>query len=215
MRVFQHFSSSLLVAAAVSVGSLCLASSLGLGIDVAQAQESETPKDSAAAGKGEPMTVAILETSMGSITCRLLPDVAPKAVENFVGLAKRGYYEGVVFHRVITDFMIQGGDPTGTGYGGKSIWEIPFEDEVSPEWRFDRPGILAMANTGRPRSNGSQFFVTLKETPWLNDRHTIFGEVIDGYDVVQAIGAVETGAQDKPIEEVKIESVTIEERPAE
>jgi peptidylprolyl isomerase len=161
------------------------------------------------------MTVAIFETSVGSFTCRLLPDAAPKAVENFIGLAKRGYYEDVIFHRIISDFMIQGGDPSGTGYGGKSIWEIPFEDEISPEWHFDRPGILAMANTGRPRSNGSQFFLTLKATPWLNDRHTIFGEVIEGYEVVELLGAVEVGAQDKPIEDVKLLTVTIEERAAE
>lgn len=164
---------------------------------------------------GAPMKVevemAVMKTSMGEITLRLFEDAAPKAVENFTRLAKKGYYEGIIFHRVIEGFMIQGGDPTGTGRGGRSIWQVPFEDEFSPDHRFDRKGILAMANAG-PKTNGSQFFITLDKTPWLNDRHTIFGEVVDGLDVVEAIGAVETGMADKPIKDVVIEKITFEKR---
>ena len=186
----------------------------------AAALAGDEPKQGAAAAEstppaGDTMQVAVIETTMGSLTVQLLSDVAPKAVENFIGLSKRGYYEGVSFHRIIKDFMIQGGDPTGTGYGGKSMWEIPFEDEFDPAWRFDRKGILAMANTGRPKTNGSQFFITLKPTPWLNDHHTIFGQVIEGIDVVDALGAVETGPGDKPVSDVKVLKVRIESRSAE
>ena len=127
------------------------------------------------------------------------------------GLAEKGYYDSIIFHRVIDGFMIQGGDPTGSGYGGKSIWGVPFEDEFSPELRFDRPGLLAMANSG-PKTNGSQFFITLAATPWLNDKHTIFGEVIEGMDVVEAIGKTEVNPQDKPTTEISIQSVSIETR---
>lgn len=153
--------------------------------------------------------LATMETSMGTIVVALFPDAAPKAVENFIGLAEKGYYEGVIFHRVIGDFMIQGGDPTGTGMGGKSIWELPFEDEFDPKYRFDSAGILAMANAG-PKTNGSQFFITLAETPWLNDRHTIFGKVVEGMDVVEAIGKVETGLRDKPVKDVAIQKITVQ-----
>ena len=155
--------------------------------------------------------VAVMQTNQGAITLKLFEDVAPKAVENFERLAEKGYYEGIIFHRVIDGFMIQGGDPTGTGYGGKSFWGVPFEDEVSPKYRFDRPGLLAMANSG-PKTNGSQFFITLAATPWLNDKHTIFGEVIEGMDVVEAIGKTEVDPSDKPTSEIKIESITVETR---
>jgi peptidylprolyl isomerase len=148
-------------------------------------------------------TIAVLETNRGDIVIRLMPDVAPKTVENFVGLIGKGYYDGIIFHRVIREFMIQGGDPTGTGRGGQSLWGKPFEDEVKPEVRFDRKGLLAMANAG-PGTNGSQFFITTVETPWLHMRHTIFGEVIEGYDVVEAIEQSPTGAMDKPQQEQKI-----------
>jgi len=204
---------------AKSLASLALGVALSWSAASALADDppAETPNAEAEAqvAEGENMKVAVIETTMGDITVQLLPDVAPKAVENFIGLSKRGYYDGVIFHRVIKDFMIQGGDPTGTGYGGKSIWEIPFEDEVDPAWRFDRKGLLAMANTGRPKTNGSQFFITLDQTSWLNDKHTIFGVVIDGMDVVDAIGEVETGPGDKPIVDVKMKTVRIEERAAE
>jgi peptidylprolyl isomerase len=145
----------------------------------------------------------ILETNAGKIEIKLFPDVAPKACENFTGLVEKGYYNGIIFHRVIKDFMIQCGDPTGTGRGGESIWGKPFEDEFKSDVTFDRPGILAMANAG-PKTNGSQFFITTVPTPWLNGRHTIFGEVVSGYDVVQKIESTAVGAQDKPLAEQKI-----------
>ncbi|RKY36409.1 MAG: peptidylprolyl isomerase [Candidatus Omnitrophota bacterium] len=147
--------------------------------------------------------VIVLETNQGVIELQLKPDIAPKACENFIGLVTKGYYNGTIFHRVIKNFMIQGGDPTGTGTGGESIWGTPFEDEVSKDIKFGKPGILAMANAG-PKTNGSQFFITTQETPWLNMHHTIFGEVISGYDVVKKIEQSPVGNMDKPIKEQKI-----------
>lgn len=148
-------------------------------------------------------TVVVFETNQGNIEMKLFTDVAPKTCENFVGLVEKGYYNGVIFHRVINNFMIQGGDPTGTGRGGESIWGKPFEDEVSKSVTFDKEGLLAMANAG-PGTNGSQFFITTAKTPWLNMHHTIFGEVTSGYDVVKKIEAVKKDASDKPIEPQKI-----------
>lgn len=145
----------------------------------------------------------ILETNQGNIEIKLKVDVAPKACENFVKLAEKGYYNGLIFHRVIKGFMIQGGDPTGTGMGGESIWGKPFEDEVTPLAKFDGPGILAMANSG-PDTNGSQFFITCAKTPWLNMRHTIFGEVVSGLEVVQKIENTPVNAEDRPITDQKI-----------
>ena len=147
--------------------------------------------------------ILVLETTQGTIELKLMPEVAPKACENFIKLAQKGYYNGIIFHRVIKGFMLQGGDPTGTGMGGESVWGKPFEDEVTPNVKFDKPGILAMANAG-PSTNGSQFFITTAPTPWLNMHHTIFGEVISGYDVVQKIENTPTGAADKPVSEQKI-----------
>lgn len=185
-------------------------------------------------------TTAVMKTSMGEIKILLFPDAAPKAVENFTTHAKNGYYDGLIFHRVIPDFMIQGGDPTGIGTGGESIWGRPFEDEFSPEYHNLR-GALSMANAG-PGTNGSQFFIvqapsvsddllaqmeTLGEsafpawavsayrtkggTPWLDFRHTVFGQVYEGMEAVDAIANVPCGRNDKPAEDVVIESVTIEE----
>ncbi len=145
----------------------------------------------------------VLETNQGNIEIKLFPDAAPKACENFTKLVEKGYYNGLIFHRVIKQFMIQGGDPTGTGMGGESIWGKPFPDEFKAGLVFDRPGILAMANAG-PETNGSQFFITTIPTPWLNGRHTIFGEVVSGYDVVQKIESTAVNSQDKPIKEQKI-----------
>ncbi|MCX5680284.1 MAG: peptidylprolyl isomerase [Candidatus Omnitrophica bacterium] len=148
-------------------------------------------------------TVVVLETSQGLIELTLMQDIAPKTCENFVKLVEKGYYNGTIFHRVIPEFMIQGGDPTGTGRGGSSIWGKPFGDEVRADVKFDKPGILAMANSG-PNSNGSQFFITTTETSHLNMRHTIFGKVTAGYDVVQKIESVKTGPGDKPSIDQKI-----------
>lgn len=157
------------------------------------------------------ITVAVMKTNMGTIELELFADKTPKTVENFVGLANKGYYKGVIFHRVIKNFMIQGGDPSGTGRGGVSFWGGKFEDEIVPDLKFDGPGLLAMANAG-PNTNGSQFFITLVPTPWLNGHHTIFGKVINGMDVVYAIGDVKTAPGDRPLKDVVIEEVKIEKR---
>jgi len=148
-------------------------------------------------------TVIVFETNVGNIELTLFPEEAPKTCENFIGLVNRHYYDGIIFHRVIKNFMLQGGDPTGTGAGGQSIWGKPFEDECKKNISFDRPGLLAMANRG-PMTNGSQFFITTVATPWLHMRHTIFGEVTEGMDIVKKIEAAPTGPQDRPKAEVKI-----------
>ena len=145
----------------------------------------------------------VLETNQGVIEIKLMPDIAPKTCENFRKLVEKGYYDGLIFHRVIKDFMIQGGDPTGTGRGGSSIWGKPFEDEFNKNVTFSKKGILAMANSG-PGTNGSQFFITTIPTPWLDMHHTIFGEVTSGYDVVQKIENTQVGAGDKPVTDQKI-----------
>ncbi len=183
--------------------------------------------------------VAVMKTNMGEIKIKLFPKEAPKTVENFVTHAKDGYYNGLIFHRVIKDFMIQGGDPTGTGMGGESIWGRSFEDEFDPSLHNLR-GALSMANAG-PNTNGSQFFIVqanevpehllgqMKEmpeafpestveaykelggTPWLDFRHTVFGQVIEGMDVVDNIANVKVGANDKPVNPVVIETIEITE----
>ncbi len=164
---------------------------------------------------------ATLRTIQGQVVIRLFPDHAPKTVRNFVELAEGGrqwtdprtgrtttdkLYDGTVFHRVIPDFMIQGGDPLGSGRGGPGY---KFADEIHPDLAFDRPYLVAMANAG-PGTNGSQFFITIAATPWLNGKHTIFGQVIEGTDVVDLISRVKTGSQDRPVEDVTIESVTVQ-----
>lgn len=149
-----------------------------------------------------------LQTSQGEIRVRLFPGSAPKACENFITLAERGYFNGLLFHRVIKGFMIQGGDPTGTGSGGSSIWGGPFEDEFSDQLLFSRPGLLAMANAG-PNTNGSQFFITTVPTPHLNRRHTIFGEVAEGMEAVRKIESTPADSQDRPIEAQKILKVSV------
>lgn len=185
-------------------------------------------------------TVAVMHTSMGDIFIRLFPEKTPKTVENFTTHAKNGYYNGVTFHRVIKDFMIQGGDPDGTGCGGESIWGAPFKDEFDLELRNYR-GALSMANAG-PGTNGSQFFIVqcsevddrlvsqMRElvdggfptevtdnyakvggTPHLDFRHTVFGQVFEGMDVVDAIAAVETDRRDKPLTPVTILSIDVKE----
>jgi len=147
--------------------------------------------------------VVVLETNQGAIEIKLMPEIAPKACENFTKLAEKGYYNGLIFHRVIKGFMIQGGDPAGTGTGGESVWGKPFNDEIDPKVGFDSPGLLAMANAG-PNTNGSQFFITTAKTAWLNGKHTIFGKVISGYDVVEKIENAAAGRNDRPDSEQKI-----------
>ncbi|WP_346330302.1 peptidylprolyl isomerase [Facklamia sp. 252] len=180
-------------------------------------------------------TNVVMHTTKGDIELVLFKEQAPKTVENFVELAKKGYYDGIIFHRVIKDFMIQGGDPTGTGMGGESIYGESFEDEFSREL-FNIRGALSMANAG-PNTNGSQFFIVTSSmvptqmlgqmkglgfpeeiitayaenggTPWLDQRHTVFGHVKAGFENVLAIEQVETGAQDKPVEPVVITGITV------
>jgi len=170
----------------------------------------------------EPGLYCRMETTMGTIAIRLFPDKAPKTVANFVELAtgkrewvnpktgmktKSHFYDGLIFHRVIPEFMIQGGDPLGTGMGGPGY---EFADEIHPDLKFDRTGLLAMANSG-PNTNGSQFFITVSRPDWLNGKHTIFGEVVAGYDVAVKISQVRTGPNDRPVTDVVLKKVTIEE----
>ena len=152
--------------------------------------------------------VVVLETNKGDIQLQLYSDRAPKAVENFVTHVENGYYDGVIFHRVIKNFMIQGGDPTGTGRGGESIWGEPFEDEFTPNLVFDRDGLLAMANSGR-NTNSSQFFITTAPTPWLNGQHTIFGEVVGGYETLRKIENTEVSRGDRPVRDQVIDRAYI------
>jgi peptidyl-prolyl cis-trans isomerase A (cyclophilin A) len=168
-------------------------------------------------------TYAVFTTSEGNFTVRLFDQEAPKTVENFVGLAsgtkewtdprsnekvKQPYYDGIIFHRVIDGFMIQGGDPLGQGIGGPGY---TFADEFHPKLRHNKAGILSMANRG-PNTNGGQFFITLGPTPHLDDRHSIFGEVVEGMDVIQKIGTTATDGRDRPVKDIVIRSVKIEKR---
>lgn len=161
--------------------------------------------------KNNEKLIAKVSTTIGDFEIELFPVEAPKTVKNFVSLSSKGFYDGIIFHRVIKDFMIQGGDPTGTGRGGASIYGGPFEDEFAVNLRHDVPGILSMANSG-PNTNQSQFFITTVPTPWLDAKHTVFGKVIKGMDVVYAIGDVETNQMDKPIQDVVMKKVLIEKR---
>ena len=161
--------------------------------------------------KKDTITVAVIQTTMGTIELELFTDKAVKTAQNFVGLAETKYYNGIIFHRVINNFMMQGGDPAGTGSGGESIWGKPFEDEVKTGLKHNSEGILSMANAG-PNTNGSQFFITLKATPWLDGKHTVFGKVISGMEVVKAIGKTKTNQNDKPLIDVVMQRVTIEKR---
>lgn len=153
----------------------------------------------------------LLQTTQGDVTLELYPNVAPMAVENFTTHVKNGYYNGLTFHRIIKNFMIQGGDPTGTGAGGESIWKKPFKDEFKSGVIFDKAGILAMANAG-PRTNGSQFFITTAPTPWLNGYHTIFGRVVQGMDTIAKLNNIATNGQrggDRPLQNQKIIKATV------
>lgn len=174
-------------------------------------QTKSTTKETKKTKMNDAKTYAVMETSMGTIELELFAKEVPKTVKNFVGLAKKGYYKGTIFHRVIDNFMIQGGDPTGTGSGGESIYGKTFADEFVPSLKHSTPGILSMANAG-PNTNGSQFFITLVPTPWLDGHHTIFGKVVKGMDVVTAIGKVQTTKPgDRPVKDVVIKSITIRE----
>jgi len=148
---------------------------------------------------------AKFQTNLGNFTVSLFGEKAPKTVSNFIVLSKDGFYNGLIFHRVIPGFMIQGGDPDGNGTGGPGY---KFEDEFDPSLTFEKKGLLAMANSG-PSTNGSQFFITVAPTTWLNNKHTIFGEVIEGYEVVEKISKVKTGENDKPVEPVVIQKIEI------
>lgn len=150
--------------------------------------------------------IAVFETNLGNFSVELFEDETPITTENFIDLAEKGFYDGVIFHRVIDGFMIQGGDPEGTGMGGPGY---TIEDEFVDDLRFDGEGILAMANTGMPHTGGSQFFITLDKTPWLNGHHTIFGKVKEGMDVVRRIGHSETDMADRPLEDVVIKTIEI------
>jgi peptidyl-prolyl cis-trans isomerase A (cyclophilin A) len=170
-----------------------------------------------------PGTYAKFATTEGNFTIHLFDQEAPRTVENFVGLAEgtkqwsdprtnqrvnKPYYDGTIFHRVIDGFMIQGGDPLGQGIGGPGY---NFEDEFHPKLRHNKAGVLSMANRG-PNTNGGQFFITLAPTPHLDDRHTVFGEVVDGMDVVARIGKTRTGDRDRPVKDIVVQTVTIERR---
>ena len=149
---------------------------------------------------------ATIETTKGTIVIELYKDKAPKTVANFIKLTKQGFYKWIIFHRVIPGFMIQTGDPNGTGGGGPGYM---FEDEFSPDLRHDGPGVVSMANRG-PNTNGSQFFITLAATPWLDGKHSVFGRVVQGQEVVQQIAAVKRDASDRPLEKIEMKQVTIE-----
>ncbi|KAF2130752.1 peptidyl-prolyl cis-trans isomeras-like protein-like 1 [Dothidotthia symphoricarpi CBS 119687] len=155
-------------------------------------------------------TDVALETTMGTVIVELYNEHAPKTCKNFATLAQRNYFNDLVFHRVIPNFMIQGGDPTGTGRGGESIYGEKFEDEISPALKHTGAGILSMANSG-PNTNGSQFFITLAPTPWLDGKHTIFGRVKSGMQIVKKLGMVKTDKEDRPVEDIKIERARIVE----
>ena len=150
---------------------------------------------------------ATFDTTEGTFTVELFEERAPETVKNFVELARDGFYDGLIFHRVIEDFMIQGGDPEGTGMGGPGY---TIDDEFHPELRHDEPGTVSMANAG-PDTGGSQFFITLAATPWLDDRHAVFGRVTEGMSVIETIGSVPTDANDRPVEDVRMESVTVQD----
>ena len=188
---------------------LVLAITAGLVLTVGCASGNKAPVQEGASDQAKATTknrVAKFETSKGDFKVELFEDKAPITTKNFIDLATKNFYNGVIFHRVISDFMIQGGDPTGTGTGGPGY---NIKDEFNPALKHDAPGILSMANAG-PNTGGSQFFITLAPTPWLNNKHAVFGKVSEGLDVVKAIGNVKTGPGDKPVEDVVIKKITIE-----
>jgi cyclophilin family peptidyl-prolyl cis-trans isomerase len=159
-------------------------------------------------GASEAAPRLAFETSQGRFVVELNSKSVPRATENFLGLAERGDYDGTLIHRVIKDFLIQGGDPSGDGYGGQSIWGVPFEREIDPDAAFGEGGVLAMAHRADDQRNASQFFITLASAPWLDGRYTIVGSIVEGMDVVQAIGASAVeGPNQRPIIDVLVKSV--------
>lgn len=188
--------------------SLLVIALLFVACSSADKKNTETRDLPGMSGENTAGLYAVLETNRGTIELRLFPDEAPKTVENFVKLAKKPFYNGTIFHRVLPGFMIQGGDPTGTGTGGPGY---SFEDEIHPGRTFSKPGTVAMANTG-PNANGSQFFITVARTPWLDKRHTIFGEVVRGMETVAAISATSRDGRDRPFEDQTLKSIKIVER---
>ncbi len=185
--------------------ALCLAT-LVAGWSLLVAAESQTARPHTNPGVGA-RPRATIETPKGRIVIELYPEQAPITVANFIKLAKQGFYNGILFHRVIPGFMVQTGDPTGTGMGGPGY---TFVDEFSPLLRHDGAGVVSMANAG-PNTNGSQFFITLAATPWLDDRHTVFGRVVEGHEATEAIAAAERDARDRPKIDIPMTQVTIQE----
>ena len=169
----------------------------------AQVSAASTPTSETA--KDDTIVKIKIETTLGDIYADLYEADAPKTVANFVTLANKGFYDGIIFHRVIPDFMIQTGDPTGTGMGGPGY---KFPDEFSPKLRHSDAGVLSMANSG-PNTNGSQFFITAAATPWLDDRHSVFGKVTQGMDVVQKIAQAPRDRQDKPVQKIAMNKVIV------
>lgn len=188
----KHLLLAVLAIFCLAVVSGCSAAPQGTQAD----QKQPNPKNS----------TALFETSMGNFRVELFEDKVPLTAQNFISLTQKGFYNGLIFHRVIDGFMIQGGDPRGTGTGGPGY---VIKDEFDPSLRHSSEGILSMANAG-PNTGGSQFFITLAPTPWLDGRHAIFGRVVEGMDVVRAIGKVKTGAGDRPVEPVVIKKITVQ-----
>jgi len=205
----------------VCVGLFLIVVFMKIGIVLADSSKKAKTLPKVLKGEKKVETIfAELETSLGKIKIKLFADKAPRTVANFVGLAegtkefvdektgkktKRRFYDGTLFHRVIPEFMIQGGDPRGNGTGGPGY---TFNDEFNPTLKHDKPGILSMANAG-PNTNGSQFFIIEKPTPWLDGKHSVFGEVVEGLDVVKKISRVERAASDRPVKDVVIRKITI------
>lgn len=195
----------------ISLAILLVFSCLACGPKVIQSSEEGATVDQLMNLKDREKLVAVVETNKGTIELELFAKDTPITIKNFVTLSLKGYYNGLIFHRVIRDFMIQGGDPKGTGEGGESIYGKIFEDEIVSKFHFDDAGVLAMANAG-PNTNGSQFFITTVATPWLDGMHTIFGKVIGGMNVVVDISKVKVDGNEKPFEKVVMQKIIIEKR---
>ncbi len=204
MKKFFLLSLLFLVGCAGNAGQKSVETT-GTGAASAPAPAVAAKQEPITAGKDKEIVKVKIETTMGDIEIDLFAKKAPKTVENFVKLAKSGYYDGIIFHRVIPGFMVQTGDPTGTGTGGPGY---TFADEFNPELTHDGPGVLSMANAG-PNTNGSQFFITEAATPWLDGRHSVFGKVSKGIEVVHSIANVARDGNDKPVQQIAMKKVTV------